>query len=98
MQHLTTRGLVTAAIAAPLIILNALNVNAQVATDRSRVVSVTGDGKVTAQPDVATIHFNVVTRDADPENARSANAEASSQAINTIRSSERQDPPRPVVA
>lgn len=85
MRHCTARGLVTAAIVVPLIILGALSVHAQDSTDRSRIVSVTGDGKVIAQPDVATIRFNIVTRDVDPEIARSANAEASRQAINTIR-------------
>ncbi len=85
MKQLNARGLLTVVITAQLVILSTLKVIAQDTTDRSRVVSVTGEGKVTAPPDVATIHFNIVTRDADPENARSANAEASRKAINTIR-------------
>jgi len=66
-------------------IFSAVNTSAQDTTDRGRTVTVTGEGKVSVPPDVATIRFNIVTRDADPENARSANADASQQAINTIR-------------
>ena len=74
-----------AILAAVLLFADASNLSGQDTRDQPRVISVTGKGKVTSPPDVATIRFNVVTRDADPETARAANAEASKQALNTIR-------------
>ena len=68
-----------------LILFNAMVTNAQDSSDRARIVSVTGVGEVAAQPDEATIRFNVVTRDVDPETVRMKNADASQQAINSIR-------------
>jgi uncharacterized protein YggE len=53
--------------------------------EKTRTVSVSGEGKVAAEPDQATVQFSVVTRHEDPEAARAANAEASALALRQIR-------------
>lgn len=85
MQNLTGYGLSTAVATLSLFALNLQSVSGQDSSSQSRLVTVTGEGKVSESPDVATVHFNIVTRDSNPEDARSANAEASEQAIGAIR-------------
>ena len=51
-----------------------------------RIVSVTGEGLVRVEPDMATVRFGVVSVADDPETAREMNAEASSAAMNAVRS------------
>lgn len=50
-----------------------------------RVVSVTGEGIARVQPDMARVHFGIVTTADDPETARRLNAEAASEAMNAVR-------------
>lgn len=50
-----------------------------------RTVSVSGEGLVRIEPDMATVHFGIVSVADDPEAARSLNAEASSRAMNAVR-------------
>lgn len=50
----------------------------------TRRISVQGTGQVTAEPDIATVRFAVVTRAEDPETARQQNAKASKQALNVV--------------
>lgn len=50
-----------------------------------RTVSVSGEGIVRVQPDMATVHFGIVTTADDPETARARNAEASSRTMNAVR-------------
>lgn len=50
-----------------------------------RLVSVTGEGIVRVQPDMARVNFGVVTTADDPETARRQNAEASRNAMNAVR-------------
>ena len=50
-----------------------------------RTVTVEGIGTVDAEPDQATIQFAVVTRAAEPEDARRQNAEAAERAMDAVR-------------
>jgi uncharacterized protein YggE len=50
-----------------------------------RTVTVSGEGVLHVQPDKATVRFGVVTRHADPEQARRLNAEAAREAMNAVR-------------
>jgi uncharacterized protein YggE len=50
-----------------------------------RTVTVEGVGTVEAEPDRATLQFAVVTRAAEPEDARRQNAEAAEQAMDAVR-------------
>ncbi|HET6566834.1 MAG TPA: SIMPL domain-containing protein [Rhodothermales bacterium] len=50
-----------------------------------RSVSVSGEGIVRVQPDVATVRFGIVTPNPDPAEARRLNAEASAKAMNAVR-------------
>src|SRR6056297_2683351 len=50
-----------------------------------RTVTVEGIGTVEVEPDQATIMFAVVTRAAEPEEARRQNAEAAERAMNAVR-------------
>lgn len=50
-----------------------------------RSLSVSGEGKVSVEPDEATVRFGVVTRHDDAEEARSRNATASKEAMNAVR-------------
>jgi uncharacterized protein YggE len=52
---------------------------------KMRTVTATGSGRLLLPPDMATLTFSVVTRDESPEVARSANAEASRLALDSIR-------------
>lgn len=65
--------------------LVALPSRAQQPDPPPRTVSVTGEGTVTAMPDMATVHFGIVTRAETPEAARERNAEASAAALNAVR-------------
>lgn len=58
---------------------------AQAQDDVRRTVTVGGEGIVRVEPDMATVHFGVVTEADDPETARQQNAEAASRAMNAIR-------------
>lgn len=80
-----TRAATLVMLVAGLLSLDTTDVNAQT-ENRTRTVSVTGTGKVLAVPDYAEIRFSVVTRGEDPEVVRVANAEASSAALETVRS------------
>ena len=53
--------------------------------DTRRTVSVSGEGIVRVEPDMAVVHFGVVSVAEDPEEARRRNAEASSRAMNAVR-------------
>ena len=77
--------IVAATIATTLTLLNAESVQAQDSDHHTRSITVNGEGKIAAAPDMATIRFSVVTRDKDPEKARSENADASSSALNMLR-------------
>src|SRR5690606_41436892 len=48
-------------------------------------VSVSGEGRVRVEPDMAIVRFGVVSVADDPVQAREQNAEASSRALNAIR-------------
>jgi uncharacterized protein len=50
-----------------------------------RTVSVSGEGIVRVEPDMATVRFGVVTSADDPEEARRVNAEAAARAMNVVR-------------
>ena len=50
-----------------------------------RTVSVSGEGIVNVEPDMATVHFGIVTVADEPEEARSMNAEAAARAMNAVR-------------
>lgn len=50
-----------------------------------RAVSVNGEGRVRAEPDMAVIRFGIVTTAQDPEVARTENARASREAMNAVR-------------
>lgn len=50
-----------------------------------RSISVTGEGIIRVEPDMARVSFGVVTVADDPETARRENAEAASEAMNAIR-------------
>lgn len=65
------------------LVFTARNVSAQ-ETDK-RTVTVTGEGIVQVEPDMAVVRFGVVTVADDPEAARSQNAEASSRTMNAVR-------------
>ena len=51
----------------------------------TRTITVSGEGKVTAIPDKATVRFSIVSRDEDPETARAENAEVSRNALRAVR-------------
>lgn len=53
--------------------------------DARRTVSVSGEGRVHVLPDMAIVHFGVVSVAEDPVQAREQNAEASSRALNALR-------------
>lgn len=55
------------------------------ATNKQRTVSVSGEGVVRTEPDQASVRFGIVTRDEDPEEARSRNATAAAEAMNAVR-------------
>ncbi len=48
-------------------------------------ISVIGEATASALPDMAVVRFSVVTRNQDPEKARSANAEAAKAAMDVVR-------------
>lgn len=48
-------------------------------------VTVSGEGVITAMPDMATVHFSVVSRHKNPDIARTDNEKASAAALNAIR-------------
>lgn len=50
-----------------------------------RTVTVSGEGRLSVQPDKATVRFGVVTRHADPVQARRQNAEAAREVLNAVR-------------
>ncbi len=50
-----------------------------------RTISVSGEGIVRVQPDLATVRFGVVTEAEDPETARSRNAAAAAEVLNAVR-------------
>lgn len=52
---------------------------------RERTISVTGEGVLRVVPDMATIRFGIVTRDKNPEEARTQNASAARIAMNAVR-------------
>jgi uncharacterized protein len=58
---------------------------AQENPEAQRAVTVTGEGLVRVEPDMAVVRFGVVTRDPDPEAARRRNAEAARDAMNAVR-------------
>lgn len=58
---------------------------AQASADDRRLVTVSGEGTVRVQPDMAVVHFGVVTTADDPETARRLNAESAREAMNTVR-------------
>lgn len=58
---------------------------AQSEARRRRTVSVSGEGIVRVQPDMAAVNFGVVTTADDPEEARRLNAEAAKAALNAVR-------------
>lgn len=53
--------------------------------EQNRTVSVSGEGIVRVQPDMAIVRFGVVTQDTDAEAARSQNAAAAREAMNAVR-------------
>lgn len=57
---------------------------AQSEADR-RVISVSGEGIVRVEPDMARVNFGVATVSDDPETARRENAEAARNAMNAVR-------------
>lgn len=57
---------------------------AQAESDR-RTISVSGEGTVRVEPDMARVNFGVVTVSDNPETARRENAEAARSAMNAIR-------------
>lgn len=50
-----------------------------------RTVTVSGEGIIDVEPDMATVHFGIVTVADDPEEARRQNAEAAARAMNAVR-------------
>lgn len=74
-----------AALALLLMLGTAVSTSAVAQDDRQRSVSVSGEGKVMASPDMATVRFGVVTRAKNAEEARRQNAEASREAMNAAR-------------
>ncbi|MFP4227299.1 MAG: SIMPL domain-containing protein [Salinivenus sp.] len=69
----------------PSLLLLAAPLQAQDQEAPQRTVRVSGEGTVSASPDQATVRFGIVTRDDEPEVARSQNAEASKSVLNTVR-------------
>ena len=53
--------------------------------ERYATISVVGEGRAEASPDMATVRFGIVTRDDDPEVARSENAQAARRAMDEVR-------------
>jgi uncharacterized protein YggE len=80
-RHLAHLGLLTC------LTLNVLgrDAHAQRVEERYSTISVVGEGIASAPPDQATVRFGVVTRDDDPEVARSENAEAARRAMDAVR-------------
>lgn len=54
-------------------------------TSAPRLISVSGEGIIKVQPDMATLRFGVVTESDNAEEARRLNAEAAAQAMNAVR-------------
>lgn len=52
---------------------------------RERTLSVTGEGILSVVPDMATVRFGIVSRDKDPEEARTQNATAARITMNAVR-------------
>lgn len=50
-----------------------------------RVISVSGEGVVRVEPDMAVVRFGVVTAADTPEDARRRNAEAAAEVLNAVR-------------
>jgi uncharacterized protein len=50
-----------------------------------KTVTITGEGVVKVEPDVVTVRFGVVTRDADPVTVRRQNEEAAGKALDAVR-------------
>ena len=67
------------------IALMAMAMNPAQAQDTARTIHVSGEGIIEAVPDMVTVRFGVVTRSEDPEDARTQNATASSEAMNAVR-------------
>jgi len=63
----------------------AATATAQTPQPPPRVISVSGEGIVRVQPDMATLRFGVVTTADDPEEARRANATAAAAVLNAVR-------------
>ena len=53
--------------------------------DQARTIQLNGTGKVTVDPDQATIRFAIVTRDEDADEARRQNEAASREALDSVR-------------
>lgn len=68
-----------------LLLLYGISPRVQAQDDVTRRVTVQGEGIVRAEPDMATVHFGVVTRAQDPEAARQENAQAAKRALNAVR-------------
>lgn len=84
-----TRRILLIAALAGMILLAPRSAWAQMeghhAYDTRRTVSVSGEGVVNVEPDMAIVHFGVVSIADDPEEARRQNADASSRAMNAVR-------------
>ena len=65
--------------------LNSEKLMAQSFNTETRRITVSGEGTITAIPDMATVRFGVVVRNMDPEEARRINAETAREAMNAIR-------------
>lgn len=85
MRNVKASTRAIAILSVTLLVATAADLSGQETTKHRRTVTVNGEGKVMAQPDLATVRFSVVTRDPDPEAARSRNAEASKKALETVR-------------
>lgn len=53
--------------------------------EAKRTVSVSGEGIIDVEPDMATVRFGIVTVVDQPEEARRLNAEAAARAMNAVR-------------
>ena len=51
----------------------------------SRTITVTGEGKINAVPDIATISFSVISQGTDPELIQTANTEKMNKAIALVK-------------
>jgi uncharacterized protein len=70
-----------------IMVLSLLIYSGSSAQDRQelRIVTVSGEGIVKAEPDMVIVRFGVVTRDKDPEKARALNDESGKNTLNTVR-------------